>query len=256
MIDKDPDNDEYKFVESDFQESSSLDNRLEDSENASTSHAFSSNQTNNIRRNALITIGLIFLVFFLYLFFSRNKPKIEQSSLPPATQIATQPLVTANSNIAPQPVANQVDPDLKQKVATIETSQQSFSAQVASMGQQIDTISTNVNNLNTEISKLNQTITTLSSQVEKQSSEVQVIMSRAKVKPAKVHVMPGPPPVVYFIKAIIPGRAWLIGSDGSTLSVREGLKLYGYGTIKLIDSLQSRVVTSSGKIIRFSQDDS
>ncbi|HAF87135.1 MAG TPA: type IV secretion protein IcmG, partial [Legionellales bacterium] len=60
----------------------------------------------------------------------------------------------------------------------------------------------------------------------------------------------------YYIKAVIPGRAWLIAANGSTLTVSEGTNIKGYGMVKLIDSTQGRILTSSGRVIRFSQQDS
>ena len=58
------------------------------------------------------------------------------------------------------------------------------------------------------------------------------------------------------MQAVIPGRAWLIANNGSTITVREGTPIPGYGIAKIIDPIKGRVMTSSGKEIRFSQDDS
>jgi intracellular multiplication protein IcmG len=60
----------------------------------------------------------------------------------------------------------------------------------------------------------------------------------------------------YNIQAVIPGRAWLIATNGATLTVSQGTAIPGYGIVKLIDPVQGKVTTSSGQIIRFSQEDS
>ena len=60
----------------------------------------------------------------------------------------------------------------------------------------------------------------------------------------------------YFIQALIPGRAWLVGENGATVTVNVGSRLPGYGIIRVIDTNLGRVATSSGKIIIYSQRDS
>lgn len=147
---------------------------------------------------------------------------------------------------------------MKQKVASIEATQQTVQTEVSSVNQQVGNVNNNVNALSAQIAKLNQVISDLSNQVAKQSEEINVLMERTKPKLIKriIHVQPPAPQINYYINAVIPGRAWLIGTNGSTLTVREGSKIEGYGVVKLIDSLQGRVLTSSGRVIRFSQDDS
>jgi intracellular multiplication protein IcmG len=60
--------------------------------------------------------------------------------------------------------------------------------------------------------------------------------------------------VHFYVQAIIPGRAWLINSEGHTYTVRVGSRVPGFGVVEKIDPWQGRVVMSSGKILRFNQD--
>ena len=60
----------------------------------------------------------------------------------------------------------------------------------------------------------------------------------------------------YAVKAVIPGRAWLLASNGSTLTVRRGTPIQGYGVVTGIDAVRGYVFTSYRKLIRFSQEDS
>lgn len=253
MADKDLDNDEYKFSEADFQDSDPL---LDKSSGEDMSSKYGIPVANtNVRRNAFIAVGLLIFLILMYSLFSSRKTKPTPLPAVPVAQVtapAVQPEPTSIPAPAPVPV-QEVDSDLKQKVATIETNQQNVTTQVSSMSQQLSTMSTSVSSLNDEINKLNQVINALSSQMAKQSQEIRIMMLRSK---RSAQVLPERQRIRYYIKAIIPGRAWLIGSNGSTLSIREGIQLNGYGVVKLIDSLQGRVLTSSGKVIRFSQDDS
>ena len=106
------------------------------------------------------------------------------------------------------------------------------------------------------MSTLNQALSNLSNLVAQQSQEMSILMVRSQPKRVKHITKHHTPQVTYNIQAVIPGRAWLIGSNGSILTVREGIKMKSYGTVRLIDPIQGRVVTSSGKIIRFSPEDS
>ena len=147
---------------------------------------------------------------------------------------------------------------LIQKVNTIETNQQNLQTQVSATNEQITTINNNVNNLTVQINRLNQAITDLTNQLSKQSEEISLLMERTK--PKRIRRIIRSPVLrelnIYYINAVIPGRAWLIGVNGSTLTVREGTKIPGYGVVRLIDSMEGRILTSSGRVIKFSQEDS
>jgi intracellular multiplication protein IcmG len=274
MADNDQNNDEYKFAELDSPEGDSLG----DSEHGSSDSGFKGgghdSERKNIKRNALIVVGVMVLAMVMYklvgmMFSGKTNSTQTTTSIPPLTQTAAKPapkvIVPTPPPPAPvvepiQPIANTGDADLKQKVSAIEQSQQTVKAEVTSVGEQVGTVNTNVNNLNTQIAKLNQVIENLSIQVSKQSQEINVLRTCTQPKPVKKviyhHVRRIHKRMVYYIQAVIPGRAWLIGSNGSTLTVREGTKVAGYGVVKLIDSMQGRILTSSGQVIKFSQEDS
>jgi|GEM_PF-1097293 intracellular multiplication protein IcmG len=57
----------------------------------------------------------------------------------------------------------------------------------------------------------------------------------------------------YVVDAVIPGRAWLKGADGTTVTVSVGEHLPGYGTIVKINPYSGQVVTNRG-IIPYSTD--
>ncbi len=148
---------------------------------------------------------------------------------------------------------------LGKRIATLEVSEDGLRSQLNAMGQQVTTMSGNIDNLNSQIANLNQAVNALTTQMAKQSEELNALIAararpKATRKPAMHRIIPKP--IAYYIQAVIPGRAWLIGSNGSTLTVREGTNIAGYGTVKLIDSIQGKIITSSGRTIRFSQEDS
>ncbi|WP_392538891.1 type IVB secretion system protein IcmG/DotF [Legionella sp. 227] len=276
MADNDQ-NDEYKFAELDSLENEPLETSEFDTKSSTPARPGGMEPGKNVKRNALITVGIIVFVMLMYKFiggmFSKTTPTTPKENVNPAPiaeitpspQPQPQPQVT-QTVIPPEPVQPQPQPQvtqennsaLQQKVASIEASQQTVQSEVSSMSQQVGNVNNNVNALNAQITKLNQMIADLNTQVVKQSEVINVLMERTKPKPVKrvVRVRTLTPQIIYYINAVIPGRAWLIGTNGSTLTVREGTKIAGYGTVKLIDSMQGRVLTSSGRVIRFSQEDS
>ena len=139
----------------------------------------------------------------------------------------------------------------------MEVSQGNLGNEVTTLNNQVGTISTNVADMNTKIDQLTQTINALANQLAQQSQQIAVLSARPR--PAVRHYVSRAqrtPAVYYYIQAVIPGRAWLVSSQGATITVREGTSVPGYGVVKLIDPNQGRVLTSSGRSITFSQQDS
>lgn len=260
-------NDEYKFVELD-----GLDNHMDDdSKSSQGTSSFArpgSSSRKDIKRNAVIALGLIILAMVLYkvggyLFFNKKDTVAVQKPAQPVAQLVsqpvqtTQPVINTVPTIAPQQVITVDNSDLNKKVAAIEVSQQNVRSEVGTVSQQVNSVNNNVQNLNSQIASLNQVLNSLSTQLAKQTEEINVLMARTQPKRIVRQVNKSTTPSLhYYIQAVIPGRAWIIASNGSTLTVREGTKIAGYGVVKLIDPLDGRVVTSSGQVIRFSQEDS
>lgn len=260
MADNDQDNEEYKFEEHDSMDNMSMGDTSDDMEQQEASKKSTAIGQTDVRRNALIAVGVVLLIIVIYKIWgslSSGKTAEVKSTIPAAIKVASQPVITP-APIAPIPtVMKETDTELKQKVSDIELNEQGIKSEVSSVKDQLDTVNNNVNNLNEQIAKLNQVIGDLSNQVVKQSNIIALLMARAQPKKVKpVHRYSMVENINYNVKAVIPGRAWLIGSNGSTLTVRVGTIIHGYGEVKLIDSIQGRVLTSSGRVIRFSQDDS
>jgi intracellular multiplication protein IcmG len=269
MAEHDQDNDEYKFAELDSLDNDPMNDSVSGHNNNISSGQNQLSGRKDIKRNALIAVGLVIFAmvmykFIGYMFFSDSTEAVStKANVPTVAQVTPQPVPT--TVITPVPVqqiqqtqqsAPQVDPEMANKVSAIEMSQQTLRSELSAVSDQITVINNNINNLNNQIANLNQVIGTLSNQMAKQSEVISVLIARTQPKKVKTTVRYVPQRVVYNIQAVIPGRAWLIGSNGSTITVREGTKVAGYGVIKLIDSIQGRVLTSSGQVIRFSQNDS
>lgn len=225
----------------------------------------------NIRRNALIVAGLFVLLLlgykFIGSFFSAKKtpqaiPSLPVTDLKPAPITAVAPVpqpqeppVQTTSPVVPQPSTDNTI--INQKLSAFEANQQDLRQDLNTVNSKLGTVTTTVNDLTEKIAQLSQLMTELNAKLDKQSQEIVLLTERTKPKLVKRKVVVKTAPrLLYFIQAIIPGRAWLIATNGSTLTVREGTRIAGWGVVKLIDPIQGRVLMSTGQVIRFSQQDS
>lgn len=219
----------------------------------------------NVNVRKIIIIGVVALVILVFAieFLSSFFNKSQVSAIKPSQEIQIKPIERQQTVITqptppPQSVRQtaNISSDLEKRLSTLEQSQSNLMSAVNSVNGQLGTIKTNVEVLTPKIEELRQALENLTLQLNKQSQEIAIlnIRTKPKIKPKSIHKR-----LNYFkynIQAIIPGRAWLIAKNGSTITIREGSSIPGYGIVTLIDSQQGRVMTSSGKIIRFSQQDS
>ncbi|MBA2657031.1 MAG: type IV secretion protein IcmG [Tatlockia sp.] len=263
MADKEYD-DEYQMDDLDTMEAESLGEKSD-----SELPTYQSSQAKpNVRRNALIVVGLIALSLlgykFIGSFFTPKQKTTQEIPSVPLSTVATPPVVSTPvqqpepvTQLAPQVTTPAVDTtEINQKLSSVEASQQDVRLEVNSVNSKLSGINNNVSDLTDKIANLNQMIASLAAKLDQQSSEITLLTERTKPKPLKYRITKSRPRMVYRIQAIIPGRAWLIASNGSTITVREGTRIANYGLVKLIDPIQGRVLMNSGRVIRFSQQDS
>lgn len=272
--------DEYQFDDLDTIESDASSDDETGLEAGEPSNKTRSEGASHVRRNALIVVGVVAVLMlgykFIGSFISGKEKNVEQIPSIPTVTEPQQPVPTSTV----QPLQQQTPPppqisapvqtttpvsvkqpsvdnsQINQKLSSFETSQQGLRSEVNSVNNKLNGINSSVSQLNEKIANLNQMMTTLVAKLDQQSKEIAVLTERTKPKPVARVVIKGPSGPMYYIQAIIPGRAWLIAANGSTITVREGTEVAGYGVVKLIDPNQGRVVTSSGRVIRFSQQDS
>lgn len=266
--DHDQYNDEYQFADLDTisSEPGDANESIADSPGATEkARAGTAPDDGNIKRKVLIIIALVIVFMVMYKIvgsFLAPKKVSVSTSVPALTPVATP--VVAPPPVQPQtvvPVAavpvSSVDPRVSEKLSALESTQQSMRSEVSSVNDQLGGMANNVNAMIAKMSELNGVITNLSAKVDAQSREIEELTIRRQVvNKTYQRAHNAPHYTKYYLQAVIPGRAWLIATNGATLTVREGTVLAGYGMVRLIDPNQGRVTTSSGQVIRFSQEDS
>jgi len=115
--------------------------------------------------------------------------------------------------------------------------------------------------VNKLLRKLDEKLTSLDTEVDKIHSNVKehkVLISKriqtAKRKAVVAHQAKkeyAASKTRYYIQALVPGRAWIKSKKGSTITVRKGSRVSTYGVVREIDVLNGRILTTSGRVIRF-----
>lgn len=257
MADNDQYNDEYQFSDLDALTPEGFDESNDGEKSSETEHKHQFIEGANVKKNALIAVAafiLIMIIYGLLRSYFDHKEVATQPMQPPAPKV---PTTTTPQPVAVTPAALTTQtPDLKKQMSAIELVQQNMRSEVSDLGNQLSAVSSNLTVLSAELNKIHQVISELNTKIDQQSREINQFMVRAKPAPKKQVVRKMVPTKKYSVQAVIPGRAWLISTDGATLTVSEGTNIPGYGTVKLIDPQQGRVLTSSGKVLKFNQNDS
>jgi intracellular multiplication protein IcmG len=274
MADSDRNNDEYQFADLDAIVPETGGEPAEPEAGVAADLAKPPSFDKNIVfRKVLIALGVFVVVIILYksiaAVFSDKKDTTKQDASTMA-QVSTppQPIIQAQPQQAPMPT--QVAPmpssmsssgegsntELSKKLATVELNQQNMHTDVSNVSEQLNSMSENMNTLVSKLTELNTVVTSLNAKLEEQSQEIERLTVRRSIAKASHHSHKSVTHVKYYLQAVIPGRAWLMAKNGATLTVREGSAVPGYGTVRVIDPNQGRVSTSTGEVIRFSQEDS
>lgn len=265
-------NDEYEYVESDMGGSELTQNKESEPSRPKAAHRHPFSDQKNIKRNALIAAaGLVFIIVFYNVMHSlpQSKQTERKATMNPASAAITvkkNPVVAVPSQPTPtvlinSSASNAMSAQMNNKLSSLELSQQTMQAELASTKDQLLMLNNNMTDLSSKITDINRNLVLLQDSLEAKSKEMAMLTQKmTPVKPVRSgHHRTGgmhAPPLKYYLQAVIPGRAWLIATNGTTLTVREGTVISGYGVVRLIDPRQGRVVTGSGHVIRFSPEDS
>lgn len=207
----------------------------------------------SIKRNAFIAVLALF--FILTLLKCAGRPAIQHESM------------------APQPIAEKKSSQFQANVAPISTQdnqlqnllemQKNMQNNLATMNEKMNQLNAQLNSLNANNQMLQQQLGQMVSKLQSMQQSMAEAVAAAKARPqikktirsSEHGYRPMMPKIHYYVQAIIPGRAWLVNSQGKTITLRVGSSLAGYGIVKAIDAQQGRVLMSTGKIFVFNPAD-
>lgn len=193
----------------------------------------------------LVILGLLFVVFQ----FVKAKSK--------TTKIA-EPAVVAKP-MSEQPVPAQsatsaaIKPVIEQPAVGALSVAAPDSESSAKSAEQIQSLQTSISSLENSVKNLTERVDAL----KKQERVVKAISVQRKPKQVsrRHHTRMHDKPMVYYVNAIVPRRAWLQTKNGEAITVQIGDNIPGYGVVKSIDASEGVVATSSNKMIRFNSND-
>lgn len=206
----------------------------------------------SIKRNALIAVVGLFLL--LTLLKCVGRPSIEH------TNETIKPIVEKNIQPIENSVALQAETNQMQNLMEMQRNLQN---NLATVNEKMNQLNIQLNSLNANNQMFQQQIGQLIAKLQSMQQSMEEAIAAAKARPqirSSVrhgdHVYrPVMPKIHYYVQAIIPGRAWLVSSQGQTLTLRVGSTLPGYGIVKSIDADQGRVMMSTGKVFIFNPAD-
>lgn len=151
-----------------------------------------------------------------------------------------------------QPVVTRPSPLVTGELSTLSQRASSNLATMSQLKDQVAQLKASLHASTSAQMQMNQSLNSLVDEVKVLDQKV----AKATKKPKKhVKKAPPPPPIVYHIKAIISGRAWLVDNHDNSVTVSVGAKVQQYGTVKAINAQKGLVLTSSGKVIGYGAND-
>ncbi len=208
---------------------------------------------NNPRTVKIVLLILSLFVIFKILVFSSNRTRSQAvQELAQVHNVIEETKTPSSTEIVTKPVQNFMDTLSK----TENQNKESFADK-----KELQQLEKNVAILQQDLSKLAAFMIEMQNQTDalnQKMDDLQVKIDRLTTQP-KAKVVNQKPTVQrekYTIRAIVPGRAWLISAKGDSIDVKVGDILPGYGEIKLIAPKKGLIFTADGSIIKLGRYDS
>lgn len=215
-------------------------------------------------RNGAIAVGglIVIVIAYKYVtsFSSKDVSKAKTKSAMTSVVPQTSPKVEA-----PQPVStgslpsfassSSSAPSEPMDVSALKQDQKKMEAELSSMTAKLNNVTQKMSDISNKLDSVSQTMLVLNERLERQSQQMarmRTLKSQASRPKTKAAVKQ----TVYYIQAVIPGRAWLKSDEGKVLTVNRGTEVPGYGAVRGINPKLGRIYTSSGRVIRYSEADS
>ncbi|MDP1573959.1 MAG: hypothetical protein Q8L78_03370 [Coxiellaceae bacterium] len=193
----------------------------------------------------LALIGILLLPKLIGIFHTEPKksgePVVSKPVQQPAPVSVEQPVVSQPDQLA---IVPSVDPSLDEARAY----RAQADSKVQELQNQVATIQNGLAQSESTNEQLQKSVSQLTSQVEALSTQLKRLMMQEKKEPKSKTVN-------FYLRAVVPDRAWVMTGSGETVSVSVGDSLDQYGTIQSIDPVYGVIQTSSGRKITYGSND-
>ena len=203
------------------------------------------------KRIILISVGLIFVLLLPKLsdvFHVAPKKAEDTLASKPVQPVVQQPAPVEQPIVSQQPdqpaIAPSVDPSLDEARAY----RSQADGKIQELQNQVSSIQNSLAQSESTNEQLQKSVSQLTSQVQALSVQLKQQMMAEKTQPKSKKVN-------FYLRAVVPDRAWVMTSSGETVSVSVGDSLDQYGTIQSIDPVYGVIETSSGRKITYGSND-
>lgn len=124
-------------------------------------------------------------------------------------------------------------------------------AKITELNASISQLQTTVTDISKDLVSINTKLDEVEKLAQKSIEEKQVIKPMVSKVQRSTVTKPKILPMIYEVKAVVPGRAWIQSDNGILTSIELGETLVGYGKVESIDVVQGVVKLSSGAEIHY-----
>ena len=192
-------------------------------------------------KRVLIIVGVLIVAVIGFRFYVKDTNKVEPVK---SAQVQQQPVVVQPTRPS-QEVLSEIN-SLKQEITQNNQAIFKLQNQVKQMESQSSSVADSQK-------ALQKTMDDLWGDVNRVDSVLKDLIKKQK-QAAKPKVVKKVKPIVFDLRAIVPGRAWIEDDVGRSSTVQVGDKLPQYGMVSRIDPERGMVLTTSGKVITFAPD--
>lgn len=200
--------------------------------------------TNNPRVSFVVGFAIIILIAFKIM----------------GHHTTTAPIQATASSVEQTPSAQQqMDAELFGRFNTLKQTEETNRSSLSDLRDQVTQLRSALDQLNSSQSQLSQALGGVAIELKNLSNQIKAQQEMMMAKPTPAGAPPrkmmAHPATVYHIQAIVEGRAWIVSSNGLSMSVTVGDNVPDYGKVQSIDANTGRVMTSSGKVIELGAND-
>lgn len=202
----------------------------------------------------LMAVVIVVAGFIMYKVFFPSAPSTQPQNQSQSFNLQATPTnTTPNSVAAAQPVSSDMQTminglaqaegqSMQTMVKQMQALQQSVTSALQnnnSNSQTITQLAQQMQQLNAKLDAYNQNLVQVSKGLQTTQTQLQLILAQSAQGASKLT-----------LRAVVPGRAWLMDSKGDTTSVAVGDSLPYYGKVLSIDADAGTVTTSSGYVFQ------
>ena len=200
-------------------------------------------------KRILIVIGGVILLLVI-INTMRSGQKLPETPSTPSLS-TQQPQAYARYPAQSQPEVQL--PSFQQPLPSTSVEQPSSPETQEALGglrQQISDLKSKLSDAQQTNQQLQKSVADLTGQVRDLSTQLSAVVVRLMPKKETPRET-----ITYHLRAVVPDRAWIISSNGDTITVAVGDKIDQYGVVRAIDAPNGIIDTSSGRKIGYGVND-